>query len=285
MRNSSSDGTLRSSIPSIRARLLGGGVRVLGADDDVAARRVPRAAISAASVEVDAVSSMWPCQPAGRPSSCATQSQTSSSSSVEAGAVRQRKPTEFSVAASSSARIPGSAPLTAKYAKKRGCCQWVTPGRRISSRSRSTASNGSGCSGGDCRQPRADLARLDLREHRQLADALEVVGRPVDGAVPVLAERHFFALTFDQGRVFTTWSFVSHARRAMADAELHVAERRGRVRVGGDDDPHAALARQARVGVAQVEPVGLGVDLERGAGLDRGREDALEVDVHRRRAC
>ncbi len=64
------------------------------------------------------------------------------------------------------------------------------------------------------RQPRADLARLDLREHGQLADALEVVGRPVDGAVAVLAERHFFAFTFDQGRVFTTCSFVSQARRA-----------------------------------------------------------------------
>ncbi len=40
------------------------------------------------------------------------------------------------------------------------------------------------------RQPRADLAGLDLREHRQLADALEVVGGPVDGPVPVVAEGH-----------------------------------------------------------------------------------------------
>ncbi len=75
---------------------------------------VCRAAISAARVDVDAVSSIWPCQPSGSPINCATQSHTSSSSSVEAGAVRHRKPTEFSVAASSSARIPGSAPVTAK---------------------------------------------------------------------------------------------------------------------------------------------------------------------------
>ena len=43
----------------------------------------------AANVEVEAVSSMWPCQPSGRPSSCRTQSATRSSSSVEAGDARQ----------------------------------------------------------------------------------------------------------------------------------------------------------------------------------------------------
>ncbi len=73
-----------------------------------------RAAMRAASVDVEALSSMWPCHPRGMPISWATQSRTVSSSSVEAGAVRQRKPTELSVAASSSARIPGSAALTAK---------------------------------------------------------------------------------------------------------------------------------------------------------------------------
>ena len=76
-----------------------------------------RAAVSAASVDVDAVSSMWPCQPSGRPSSCAAQSSTTPSSSVDAGAVRHRIAVELSVAASSSARIAGSAELVAKYAK------------------------------------------------------------------------------------------------------------------------------------------------------------------------
>ncbi len=73
-----------------------------------------RAAISAASVEIDAVSSMWPCQPSGSPSSSAVQSRTSPSSSVEAGDVRHRIATEFRVAASSSARMAGSAALVAK---------------------------------------------------------------------------------------------------------------------------------------------------------------------------
>ena len=68
----------------------------------------------AAIVPVEAVSSMWPCHPSGSPSSWAVQSSTTPSSSVEAGAVRHRKPTELSVAASSSAKIPGSAALVAK---------------------------------------------------------------------------------------------------------------------------------------------------------------------------
>ena len=73
-----------------------------------------RAAIIAASVEVEAVSSMWPCQPLGRPRSCAVQSSTTPSSSVAAGAVRHRMATELSVAASSSARIARLEELVAK---------------------------------------------------------------------------------------------------------------------------------------------------------------------------
>ena len=76
-----------------------------------------RAAISAAIVAIEALSSMWPCQPAGSPSSCATQSSTTPSSSVAAGAVRHRIETELSAAASSSATIAGSEEPVAKYAK------------------------------------------------------------------------------------------------------------------------------------------------------------------------
>ena len=68
----------------------------------------------AASVPVDAVSSMCPCQPSGSPSSFAVQSSTTPSSSVAAGAVRHRNATEFKVAASSSARIPGGEAEVAK---------------------------------------------------------------------------------------------------------------------------------------------------------------------------
>ena len=76
-----------------------------------------RAATHAANVDVEALSSMWPCQPDGRPRRSAAQSSTTPSSSVDAGAVRHRIAIELSVAASSSARIPGSAALVAKYAK------------------------------------------------------------------------------------------------------------------------------------------------------------------------
>ncbi len=112
-RYSSSVGTCRTSIPRIRAAFS----TEECACSEQTTRRLPvasRAAASAASVDVEAVSSMWPCQPEGRPSSCASQSRATSSSSVEAGAVRQRKPTEFRVAASSSARIPGSDAVAGK---------------------------------------------------------------------------------------------------------------------------------------------------------------------------
>src|SRR5262249_35843568 len=45
---------------------------------------------------------------------------------------------------------------------------------------------------------RARLSRPHLREHGKVADSLEVVRRPVDGRVAVLAERHFssFSICF-----------------------------------------------------------------------------------------
>jgi hypothetical protein len=55
----------------------------------------------------------------------------------------------LSAAVTNSARIPGSVPEIAKYAKKRGWFQCVIPGRRRSSRSRRTAPNGSAPSGGE----------------------------------------------------------------------------------------------------------------------------------------
>ena len=182
-----------------------------------------RAATSAASVDVDAVSSMCPCQPSGSPSSCRTQSTMRSSSSVDAGDARQRIAFWFIAAASSSARIPGSDAVIAKYAKKRGCCQFVSAGTISSSRSRSTFANGSPCSGGDGGQLRGELARRHLREHGQLADPLEVARGPVDRGVTVLAEvghgrfRRSFSTCFHV-RVLSTSSFVSQPRRACPTA-------------------------------------------------------------------
>ena len=66
-----------------------------------------RAAHSAASVEIEAVSSMWPCQVGGRSSSWPSHESVSSSSSVTAGDVFQSMPLAFIVAESSSARMPG----------------------------------------------------------------------------------------------------------------------------------------------------------------------------------
>ena len=187
IRNSSSEGTLRSSIPSIRAAL--SAAECACSEQTTTLRPVVcRAAIRAASVEVEAVSSMCPCQPGGSPISCATQSQTRSSSSVDAGAVRQRKPTELSVAASSSARIPGSAPVVAKYAKNRGMLPVRDAGEQDLVEVAQYRVEGLGLLGRRLRQPGADLARPHLREHGQLGHALEVVGRPVDRLVAVLPE-------------------------------------------------------------------------------------------------
>ncbi len=113
IRNPESLGTTRICIPSIRAAFRTD--ECAWSEHTTTSRPVAsRAAISAAIVEVEAVSSMCPCHPDGSPSSCATQSSTTPSSSVAAGAVRHRIATELSVAASSSARIAGSDELVAK---------------------------------------------------------------------------------------------------------------------------------------------------------------------------
>ncbi len=113
MRYSASAGTVRSSIPSMRAPF--SSAECACSEPTATLRPVTwRAAIMAASVEVEAASSMWPCQPSGSPSSCATQSQVRPSSSVEAGEVRHRNATGFSAAASISARIAGRDALAAK---------------------------------------------------------------------------------------------------------------------------------------------------------------------------
>ena len=148
MRNSASAGTLRSSRPRIRAALSTEEC-ACSEQSTTPSGRSTRAAASAARVDVDAVSSMWPWNPSGRPTSSRSQSIVSSSSSVAAGPVRQSIAFTLSAAASSSARIPGSEPVIAKYAKKRGWFQCVVPGTITSSRSRRIASNGSACSGGE----------------------------------------------------------------------------------------------------------------------------------------
>ena len=195
---------------------------MLGADDPVATGDV-RAAISAASVEVDAVSSMCPCQPSGSPSSCRTQSTVRSSSSVDAGDACHRIATWFIVAASSSARMPGSDAVMAKYAKKRGCCQFVSAGTISSSRSWSTFANGSPCSGGDAGSFADSSPGATCASTGSSSDALEIARRPVDGRVARPRGSPSRPLppqlpTCAHVRVFSTSSFVSQPRRACATA-------------------------------------------------------------------
>src|SRR5437588_5902641 len=161
---------------------------------------------------------MCPCQPSGRPSNRRTQSTTRSSSSVDAGDARHVIATWFSAAAISSAAIPGSPAVTAKYAKKRGCCQFVSAGTISSSRSPKHVRERLALLRRRERQLRGQVARLDLREHGQLVDPLEVVRRPVDSRATVFTERQgFFRRIFStcfQVRVLTRSSLVSQPRRA-----------------------------------------------------------------------
>jgi len=68
------------------------------------------------------------------------------------------------------------------------------------------------------RQGGGDRAGLDLREHGQVANPLQVRGDPVERTLPVLpegAQPLFLRLaTSRQGRAFRTCSLVSQARRA-----------------------------------------------------------------------
>src|SRR5947207_4936964 len=67
------------------------------------------------------------------------------------------------------------------------------------------------------REARTDVAGLDLCQDRQLADAIEIPRRPVERGGAVLPEAHFLSFAIcAQLRVFSTCSFVSHARRACA---------------------------------------------------------------------
>src|SRR5215831_8748605 len=84
----------------------------------------------------------------GNPSIPTSQSMTWVSSSVHAGLVDHSIPCTPSPEESRSPKIPGPEALQGKYAKKFGDCQWVTPGRMISSTSFNIASMDSPLGGG-----------------------------------------------------------------------------------------------------------------------------------------
>src|ERR1043165_9288532 len=80
---------------------------------------------------------MRPSKSAGRPINCRSQSSATSSSSVEAGEVRQSIPFASKAAASSSPQTPGAGGEGAEEAKNEGWFQGVmagAPGRSTSAR-------------------------------------------------------------------------------------------------------------------------------------------------------
>ena len=81
---------------------------------------------------------------------------------------------------------------------------------------------------------------------------------------PVLCRRSE-RTSASNGRVFSTCSGSSHARLATVTPHRRVLHGRPGVRVARNHDGHAGFARQCRMHVAQIEPVGLRIDLERHA--------------------
>ena len=83
----------------------------------------------------------------GRPRAGTSQSSTRVSTSVQAGLVAQSIPWTPRPVETRSPSTDGSEAFDGKKAKKSGDCQWVTPGRTISSRSRRRPSKPSPDSG------------------------------------------------------------------------------------------------------------------------------------------
>ncbi len=120
-------------------------------------------------------------------------------------------------------------------------------------------------------------------------EGLAVLLRPHDERVPQvehdgLVLLHFLRSFFSCGQRTGVEHLILGQPRApgLADPDLDVVERGDLVRVARDRDLQAGLGRGAGMRVAQVEPVRLRVDLEEGAGAERGLDDAPEVEVRRR---
>src|SRR6266446_10432585 len=91
---------------------------------------------------------MMPLMPESRPIICRNQSSTTSSSSVEAGDVRQSIDFTSKAELNNSPKIPGAEVEVAKYAKKEGWLQCVSAGTINRSTSARIVDMGSPCSGG-----------------------------------------------------------------------------------------------------------------------------------------
>jgi hypothetical protein len=135
-----------------------------------------------------------PVEARREPSSCRTQSTATSSSSVAAGEVRQSIAFTFRAAVRNSARIPGSLPEIAKYAKKRGWFQCVIPGEQDLVEVVENRGERLRPVGRRVRESLFDPARLELGEHRELAETLQIARDPLGRGRGVVAEGTHAAL-------------------------------------------------------------------------------------------
>ena len=245
--------------PEDPGRLLDREMGLLGRVDGPPGRS-SRAAASAASVEVEAASSMCPWRPAGSPRSCASQSRVTCSSSVAAGEVSQDIAFTFSAATSSSARIPGREPVFAKSAKNRGWFQSVSPGRSARRSRAGRRRKAPACSGAEAgSRARISPGRTSATTGRS-PTRVEVGGDPVRAAARssrnVIGRRFRSRSICFQVRVLTTSSSVATRgepgrRRTRRSRAPRPGGRRSRSRF------QARLAGGAGVDVRQVEAVGL----------------------------
>ena len=290
MRNASSTGALRSSSPSDAAppsRPTKCACSEQYDDARRAQRRAPRRARRASR------STRCPrcarASPRGRPSSCASQSQRQQLELGRRGRGEpERSRSTFSAAVSSSARMPGSEPVFAKYAKKRGWFQCVIPGRRIVVEVAQHVRERLGLLGRRGRQARADLA--GLRPARARAARRRARGSRRPSPRPrgeIVAE----ACSVAASAASRSASRCACSRRRPSSATRGAPgrrrARRSRVRaIWWPSESITSLTPASRAARActsrQVEPVGLRVDLEERPRLERLLDHALEVDVRRR---
>src|SRR5688572_12658768 len=155
---------------------------------------------------------------------------------------------------------------------------------RTSSRSRSTAANGSPVSGARSGSA-ARIAPGSTRESTGRSRTPSRYSASHSSAAAPSSRRLIRACSPAPARDLAPRARVEDLLlrkprpAGLGDAELGVRERPDRVRIGGDRDEDPGFPGKPRVDVAHVEAVWLTVDLERGAGLDRALDDALDVDV------
>ena len=194
---------------------------------------------------------MWPCRPAGSPSSCASQSSVTSSSSCER---RRGAPEDPDLVEPGAEQLGEDARLRAgvrEVGEEARALPVREPRQEDVVEVAEDVRERLRLLGRRRGQPRAQLAGLDLREHREVAQPLEVRRDPLDRGGAVLAEAHFSSFS-DLGPGPRVQDLVLRQPRAprLADPELDVARgpsssgRRSRRRAGGRPRRRAARGRR-----------------------------------------